>query len=117
MEKYSTYILQCSDGSYYVGVTNDIDRRLYEHQEGHNTKAYTFRRRPVKLVFCEHFHDINQAIDFEKQIKGWRRAKKEALINGQWDKLPELSKNYTDNPPATLRQAQGDSGYGGGESN
>ena len=89
---YTVYILKCSDGSYYTGVTNDIDRRLFEHQNGLNKQAYTFNKRPVKVVFQEHFKDINQAIAFEKQIKGWRRAKKEALIKQEWDKLPELSR-------------------------
>ena len=95
MDKYTVYILECSDGSYYVGVTNDIERRLYEHNNDENSKAYTFSRRPVRAVFEEHFHDINQAIDFEKQIKGWRRKKKEALIKGEWERLPELSQRYS----------------------
>ncbi|MEP4533213.1 MAG: GIY-YIG nuclease family protein [Cyclobacteriaceae bacterium] len=61
---------------------------------GVDRKAYTYRKRPVKLVFHENFNDVNQAIDFEKQVKGWRRKKKEALISGRWDLLPELSINY-----------------------
>src|SRR5690606_40472044 len=80
MKEYYVYILQCKDGSYYTGVTNDIDRRLWEHQEGINNECYTYRRRPVKLVYVENFNDVNQAIAFEKQIKGWSRKKKEALI-------------------------------------
>ena len=93
---YTVYILKCADESYYVGVTSDIERRLYEHQSGINKKAYTYARRPVKIVFQEHFHDVNQAIAFEKQLKGWRRKKKEALIKGEWKKLPELSRSYGD---------------------
>ncbi|MBV8390485.1 MAG: GIY-YIG nuclease family protein [Mucilaginibacter sp.] len=92
MKQYFVYILLCSDNSYYTGITNDIDRRFYEHQTGENPKCYTYKRRPLKLVFCERFTDVNQAIAFEKQVKGWRRAKKEALINGNWELLPELSK-------------------------
>ena len=92
---YTVYILLCRDGSYYTGITNDLERRLWEHETGCDPKAYTFRRRPLKLVFHEDFRDVNRAIDFEKQIKGWRREKKEALINGRWDLLPELSVNYT----------------------
>jgi len=69
-----------------------IERRLDEHQAGVNPTCYTYKRRPVKLVFNQVFGDINQAIAFEKQVKGWRRAKKEAIINGEWDKLPALSK-------------------------
>ncbi|MEJ6981605.1 GIY-YIG nuclease family protein [Pedobacter sp. P351] len=86
--------LQCSDGSYYVGVTNDVERRLWEHQNGLDPKSYTFKKRPVQLMFVEYFQDATQAIEFEKQIKGWRRAKKEALIKREWDKLPELSVSY-----------------------
>lgn len=89
------YILQCRDNSYYTGVTNNIERRLFDHQQGIDPKAYTFKRRPVQLVFYETFNDINQAIAFEKQVKGWRRAKKEAIIRGDWELLPELSKNNT----------------------
>ncbi|MEQ8925565.1 MAG: GIY-YIG nuclease family protein [Fulvivirga sp.] len=92
-ENYTVYILQCADDSYYVGMTNDIDRRLAEHQQGVN-RGYTSYRRPVKLVFTEHFSNVNHAFEFEKQIKGWRRAKKEALINGEWELLPELAKAY-----------------------
>lgn len=98
MKTYDVYILLCSDGKYYTGITNDLQRRLAEHQDGDDPKAYTFKRRPVKLVFSEVFIDVNQAIEFEKQVKGWRRAKKEALINGQWEKLPELAKNRNGQP-------------------
>lgn len=99
----AVYILLCADGAYYTGVTNDLDRRLEEHQSGFNPIAYTYKRRPVKLVFFEWFPDADQAIAFEKQVKGWRREKKEALIRRDWAALPELSKNY-----ALLRQAEED---------
>jgi len=92
MNHYHVYILCCSDGSYYTGITNDIERRLIEHQSGENSKCYTYKRRPVLLVFNEVFNDVNQAIAFEKQVKGWRREKKDAIINGSWDLLPELAK-------------------------
>ena len=95
MNNYFVYILECSDSAYYTGVTNDLEIRLMQHQEGVNEKAFTFKRRPVKLVFHERFTDINMAIAFEKQVKGWRREKKLALINGEWDKLPELSAAYS----------------------
>lgn len=93
MNQYFVYILLCSDNSYYTGITNNLERRVYEHENGFDRKAYTFKRRPLKLVFCEAFNDVNQAIAFEKQVKGWRREKKEAIINGDWHLLPELSKN------------------------
>lgn len=91
---YTVYILKCSDQSYYVGVTNNIESRLVEHNSGLNRKAYTYSRRPVALVYTEHFGAISDAIAFEKQIKGWRREKKEALIAGDFERLPELSRNY-----------------------
>lgn len=92
MNQYFVYILLCSDNSYYTGITNNLERRFHEHQSGENPQCYTYKRRPLKLVFYESFGDVNQAIAFEKQVKGWRRAKKEALINGNWDLLPQLSK-------------------------
>lgn len=91
------YILQCADGSYYTGVTNDPDRRVIEHNTGIDPKAYTFSRRPVKLVWLYQCFDPNHAIEMEKQIKGWSRKKKEALIRENWDELKMLAacKNAT----------------------
>ncbi len=94
MREFFVYIVKCSDGLYYTGVTNDISRRIQEHNSDLNTKSFTFRRRPVDLVFYETFNDPYSAFRLEKQIKGWSRRKKEALINRDWDKLVELSKNY-----------------------
>jgi len=91
MKQYFVYILLCSDNSYYTGITNDMDRRMYEHTNGLDPNSYTCKRRPVKMVFCENFNDVNQAIAFEKQVKGWNRKKKEAIIAGNWDLLPGLS--------------------------
>lgn len=88
---YSVYLLKCSDGSYYTGITNDLERRLYEHQSGLSPESYTHRRRPVELVFYLDFNDVNQAIDFEKQVKGWSRKKKEAIIAGNWESLRPLA--------------------------
>jgi len=90
-----TYILKYSDGSYYTGVTNDVQRRFWEHQIG-KIPGYVESRRPVELVWCSDDVDIASAIAAEKQIKGWRRAKKEALIRGDVEILPELSKAYRD---------------------
>jgi len=91
MKQYFVYILLCNDGSYYTGVTNNIERRLYEHENGLNPESYTYTRRPVTLVFQEMFTEITQAMAFEKQVKGWNRKKKEAIIRGDWNLLPELS--------------------------
>lgn len=109
MKTYWVYILKCVDNSFYTGVCNDIERRYEEHQNGEECEGgmYTSKRRPVELVYSEEFDDINQAIEREKQIKRWVRAKKTALINENWDRLIRLSKNYN-LYPVTLRQAQGD---------
>jgi len=90
---YSVYILQCNDGSYYVGVTNDIERRIWEHKTGFSKKCFTYKRRPVVLKYIETFEDVHQAISWEKQIKGWSRKKKEALFIEDWSQIIELSKN------------------------
>lgn len=63
-----------------------------EHNHSHNKSSYTFSRRPVRLVYFEEFNDIDMAIEKEKQLKGWSRKKKEALIQGDFESLPELSK-------------------------
>lgn len=89
----AVYILECSDKSFYTGVTNDPEKRLLIHNSGINQDSYTYTRRPVKMVFCEIFNSPSQAINFEKQVKGWSRKKKQALIDGRWDLLPGLSLN------------------------
>ena len=85
------YILRCSDGSYYTGSTRDLESRLYEHQNGLGA-VFTKKRLPIKLVYCEEFERIDDAFYREKQVQGWSRAKKEALIQGQYDLLPKLAK-------------------------
>ena len=87
------YILKCSDNSYYTGVTKDPEKRLAQHNSG-IPYTYTFYRRPVEIVWCSEEMNISTAIENEKRIKGWRRAKKEALINGNFKKLHKLSKAY-----------------------
>ena len=91
MKLYYVYILECFDGSYYTGVTSEIEKRVNEHNEGIDKKCYTFNKRPLKLVFFENFSNINLAIEREKQIKGWSRKKKMALINGDFNELVRLS--------------------------
>ena len=86
------YILRCADGSYYTGSTTDLERRLNEHQEGVDSRAYTYPRRPVELVWCRQCATIQEAYQFEQQIKGWARAKKEALIQGDWDAIHHIVK-------------------------
>jgi putative endonuclease len=87
----TVYILRCSDGSYYTGLTKqEIEARVWEHNEG-IYDGYTRKRRPVELVFSETYDRITEAIDRERQIKGWSRAKKEALIALAYESLPELA--------------------------
>lgn len=97
MKTLYVYILECSDDSYYVGVTNNVGRRFIEHLTGLHETAYTYKRRPVKLVYCRQFTDPMEAIRYEKQVKGWSKAKKTALINNDFDLLHELAscKNET----------------------
>ena len=89
------YILQCADGSYYVGSTWDLEKRLWQHSQGLGA-IYTVRRLPVKLVYSEEFDSIAIAFKREKQVQGWSRAKREALIDGEFDRLPELSESKSD---------------------
>ena len=97
MKSYFVYILECKNGYLYTGVTNNIERRLNEHNEGLNKDCYTFKRRPVQLLFHQKFTEINQAINFEKKIKKWSRQKKLALAKQNFNLLQELSecKNNT----------------------
>jgi putative endonuclease len=89
---YYTYIVRCSDGSYYTGITNNPKGRVLQHNEGTNSKSYTFTRRPVALVYAAEFFDVYEAIHWEKIVKGWSRKKKEALIQGDWENIAALSK-------------------------
>ncbi|MGG6229734.1 GIY-YIG nuclease family protein [Tenacibaculum sp. SDUM215027] len=97
MKKYFVYILQCSDKSYYIGVTSNLSQRIFQHQKGTFKDSYTSKRRPVELVFYCEFTNIEMAIEKEKQIKKWSRAKKEVLINNEFEKLPNLAKKKFNN--------------------
>ena len=88
------YILECADGSYYTGSTKNLKRRLKQHQNGEGAN-HTKKRLPVKLVYFEEFPRIDTAFYREKQVQGWNRKKKEALIYGAFGKLPELSERKT----------------------
>ena len=89
------YILECADGSYYTGSTIDLQRRLAQHQAGEGAN-HTKKRLPVKLVYYEEYARIDEAFYREKQIQGWSRKKKEALINGKPELLPKLAMAYRD---------------------
>jgi putative endonuclease len=92
MKQSYVYILKCSDGSYYTGVTSNLEQRMFQHNVAFYPDCYTASRRSLKLVFYAEFTDINLAIEKEKQIKKWSRVKKEALINDDYDSLPNLAK-------------------------
>lgn len=89
------YILECADGSYYTGSTKNLEVRLKQHQSGEGAN-HTRKHLPVKLVYYERYPRIDLAFYREKQVQGWSRKKKAALINGEHDKLPELAKAYRD---------------------
>jgi len=89
------YILKCADDSYYVGSTWNLEQRLWQHNQGFGAK-YTARSRPVKLVYTEECNSIAKAFEREKQVQGWSRAKREALIGGDYDSLPGLSRIKSD---------------------
>ena len=85
------YILKCSDHSYYIGNTNDLEIRLDQHYKG-SCGSYTSTRLPVVLVYQQQFPSRTEAVQMEQRLKGWTRAKKEALIGGRFDELIALSK-------------------------
>ena len=86
------YMLRCSDGSYYVGSTSNLEIRVAQHQAGEGG-AYTARRLPVKVVYSCELGSPYEAFLRERQVKAWSRKKKEALIRGDYQALVELSKN------------------------
>jgi len=106
------YILECADGSYYTGSTVDLDKRLAQHQNGEGSN-HTRKHLPVKLVYFEEHKTISKAFYREKQIHGWRREKKEALIKNSPESLPFLARNYTEYPrevPSTSSGTPTDTG-------
>ena len=95
----SVYILLCSDGSYYTGITRrDVEERVSEHTQGLDPTCYTFPRRPVAILFSASFERVDEAVSFERQIKGWSRAKKQALIRGDYAALPALASRRRPRP-------------------
>ena len=89
-----TYMLECADRSYYVGHTDDLDRRIAEHESG-ELRGYTSTRLPVRLVFAREFGSREEALAAELQIKGWSRKKKQALMNRDWAEISRLASRRT----------------------
>jgi putative endonuclease len=86
------YILKCADDSYYVGHTDNLETRMWHHADGKIT-GYTSTRRPVTLVFSQDFPTREEALASERQIKGWSRKKKEAMMRGDWQEVSRLAQN------------------------
>jgi putative endonuclease len=111
MDGAYVYLLQCRDGTLYCGSTRqDMETRLSEHQIGQFKESYTYKRRPVNLLWCEHFTTITDAIACERQLKGWSRAKKLAMVDRNWLEVSRLAQNAERRASGTatsiLRQAQ-----------
>ena len=87
------YILRCSDGSYYTGHTDSLERRIGQHFAGAIPSCYTFNRRPLTVVFSQEFSTREEALASEQQIKGWSRKKKEAMIRGDWTEVSRLARS------------------------
>ena len=87
------YILRCSDGSYYTGQTDNLEKRFAEHTSGCIPTCYTYQRRPVELVFSQEFATREEALVSERQIKGWSRKKKEAMMRGDWSEVSRLARS------------------------
>jgi predicted GIY-YIG superfamily endonuclease len=85
-----TYMLLCADGSFYVGCTTDLETRMAQHDAGH-FRGYTSTRRPVSLVWSDECDSVLDAIAMERRIKGWSRAKKQALVDGDWARISRLA--------------------------
>jgi len=91
MRTYYVYMLRCIDGTFYTGITNNIERRFAEHCDGHDPTSYTHSRRPLLLVYAGEFQRPLDAINFEKQLKRWSHKKKRALADGDWRLLNRLA--------------------------
>jgi putative endonuclease len=99
------YMLHCGDGSFYVGHTDDLDCRIAQHLSG-EFGGYTSTRLPVKLVWCDEFPSRYEALSAERQIKGWSRAKKLALIRGDWNLIRGLARSSTEKDRASTSSAR-----------
>jgi predicted GIY-YIG superfamily endonuclease len=108
------YILRCSDGNYYTGHTDNLEKRVAEHASGALPNCYTFKRRPVELVFTRNFPTRYETLASERQIKGWSRKKKEAMMRDDWAEVSRLARSSFDklrtNDKLILRQAQDERG-------
>ncbi|WP_317996633.1 GIY-YIG nuclease family protein [Vulcanimicrobium alpinum] len=93
MKTFWVYMLCCADGSFYVGVTSNLEQRVVQRERGDFEYCYTSSRRPVRLVYSQEFSDATDAIAAEKQLKGWSWAKKRALVEGDWLGIARLARS------------------------
>jgi putative endonuclease len=91
MRIYYGYMLRCFDGTFYTGITNDIERRYAEHCAGSEARSYTAIREPLRLVYAGEFQRPDDAIAFEKRLKSWSHKKKRAFAEGDWPPLKRLA--------------------------
>ena len=103
MKPFWVYILLCNDGSYYTGHTDELEQRIAQHESGAIRGCFTFKRRPVTLVYSQEFFTREEALTAEMQIKGWGRKKKEAMIRGDWVEVSRLAVAYRNRKPAQTR--------------
>ncbi|MCW8832548.1 MAG: GIY-YIG nuclease family protein [Colwellia sp.] len=99
---FYVYILKCNDGSFYTGHTEDLETRLAQHQQAFFSHCYTAQRLPVTLKYQASFESREQALIIERQIKGWSRNKKQALIDDNWQEISRLSKPRKSNRSESL---------------
>lgn len=92
VRSYYVYVIRCFDGSFYVGVTNDVERRFWEHEQGFDSTCYTCKRRPLRLVHVAQFQWIHEAISYEKKLKTWSHRKKRALCDGAWNDIARYAR-------------------------
>ena len=95
------YVLRCSDGSYYTGHTDNLERRMGQYQVG-ECEGYIATRRPVELIWSQETATREEALSAERQIKGWSRKKKEAMISGDWAEVSRLAKSKSVHPSTRL---------------
>ena len=111
MKLFCVYLLRCGDGSFYAGHTDDLSARLIQHQMA--ISGYTATRKPLELVWQAEFETREGALAFERRIKGWSRAKKEALVTGDWERIQWLAQSRKTGVMSGvegLRQAQPERG-------
>jgi predicted GIY-YIG superfamily endonuclease len=110
MKPFWVYILRCADGSYYTGYTDDLDVRVAQHQHGAIPGCYTLNRRPLALVFSQPFETREEALSAERQIKGWSRSKKEAMMRGDWMEVSRLARSAAESVHGSTSSPRTDSG-------